>query len=908
MIARKSHTTRDSLTTAALRFRHGIAIAAVSCSMLASVAWGQTTWSGSEGSWWDIGNWDSGIAPLAGQILIHNGGTARISDGATATGGQLMIGTAGSATGSGTLLLENASKLETTGGAVLGRNGSGGPATRRGEIILDGIGTKWTNSGGTLSLGDASFTGAVGSGHITIRNGAVLEHSGTATTLGGPAPQTSSNLSQASLTVTGSGSLFTTGGTFTMGNGGPASVTVANGGTLAMTGGTRTLSFGDRNASHAWINIGAAYGEAATGAGILDIARIDGGTASATTLRNLHFNHSDSDYYFSSNGTTTGTGVQISGQMSVVVSAGSTTLMGSQTYQRRTDVNSGTLRLAANGSITNSSAFWIGNTAGTTGALIVESGAKIGSDVSGGYKLVRIGTSAGATGIATLRGAGAEWWTASTQIGSFGTGTLNIESGAAVHGNTTASVGVDALSIGTVTVTGAGSLWRVSGSQTGIDVGLGGKGTLNIENSGSVVSGFGYIGNSSGSEGTVSIKGAGSQWTSNGNIDVGSNGKGTLNLENGGKLSATGNFLGGITLGRYAAAEGTVKVTGANSRLEWQTADLIVGKAGKGTLEISGGGLVTYTGSNPFADSEIHVASEAGSTGVIKLNGTGEDRGVLEVRQVVKGAGTGSIEFDGGTLRARYVEEDFLANFSTGDIILKSGGGTIDTNGRQVTVNAGLTGAGGLRKTGQGTLILEGDNNHAGPTEVLQGRLVVNGDMSSSIGVAEGASLGGNGSFSGQIVIASGAGIAPGNSAGTMHFTGDLTLDTAAVYSWELAAYGTNSGTDSDLLSISGAGKTMTFSSGTLLELHFIEGVLGPDDEGNGFWLVDHEWVIARASDGASLVNEGLILADTSPWANGGFTILNRGNEIILSYSAVPEPSALLFSIVGLGLLVRRRR
>jgi len=158
------------------------------------------------------------------------------------------------------------------------------------------------------------------------------------------------------------------------------------------------------------------------------------------------------------------------------------------------------------------------------------------------------------------------------------------------------------------------------------------------------------------------------------------------------------------------------------------------------------------------------------------------------------------------------------------------------------------------------------------------------------------------------VVIASGAGIAPGNSAGTMHFTGDLTLDAAAVYTWELAAYGTNSGTDSDLISISGSGKTMTFGSGSLLELNFIEGVLGPDTEGNGFWLVDHEWVIARASDGATLVNDGLSLADTATWANGTFTIVTRGNEIVLSYNAVPEPSALLLSIAGLGFIARRRR
>ena len=141
-----------------------------------------------------------------------------------------------------------------------------------------------------------------------------------------------------------------------------------------------------------------------------------------------------------------------------------------------------------------------------------------------------------------------------------------------------------------------------------------------------------------------------------------------------------------------------------------------------------------------------------------------------------------------------------------------------------------------------------------------------------------------------------------------MHFTGDLTLDAAAVYTWELGSLGTHSGVDSDLLSISGSGKTMTFGEGSSLVLNFVTGVLGPDSDEQGFWLTNHEWLIASATGGATLVNEGLTLADPAPYENGIFTIVDRGNQIFLSYTTVPEPSSLILSLAGAGLVLRRRR
>ncbi|TPQ36843.1 autotransporter domain-containing protein [Bradyrhizobium guangdongense] len=118
-----------------------------------------------------------------------------------------------------------------------------------------------------------------------------------------------------------------------------------------------------------------------------------------------------------------------------------------------------------------------------------------------------------------------------------------------------------------MTVDGAGSTWTNSSDLT---VGVSGTGTLTIRNGGSVSDASGFIGNfplSTGS--TVTVDGAGSTWTNSSNLVVGIGGAGTLTVQNGGSVSApnvsialvagsTGTLNIGAALGQPAVAPGTL--------------------------------------------------------------------------------------------------------------------------------------------------------------------------------------------------------------------------------------------------------------------------------------------------------------------------------------------------------------
>lgn len=166
-------------------------------------------------------------------------------------------------------------------------------------------------------------------------------------------------------------------------------------------------------------------------------------------------------------------------------------------------------------------------------------------------------------------------------------------------------------------------------------------------------------------------------------------------------------------------------ITGPGSHWD-NNAAIVVGASGQAELTISDGGRVTAAGSI--------LASEAGSIGDIRLDGSAAGRGVLETGRVAEGLGAGNVTFDGGILRATTGQSDFLTGFEAGDVTFEEDGGFIDSNGHDIGVAAVLGGAGGLTKQGDGTLILTGENNYAGGTTVEAGALQIgSGGTSGSI-------------------------------------------------------------------------------------------------------------------------------------------------------------------------------
>jgi T5SS/PEP-CTERM-associated repeat protein len=216
-------------------------------------------------------------------------------------------------------------------------------------------------------------------------------------------------------------------------------------------------------------------------------------------------------------------------------------------------------------------------------------------------------------------------------IGNTSAGALSITGGGSVSSaNANNVVGNNA--DGTATVDGAGSTWTNGGA---LFVGEGGMGTLGITNGGSVSSGAGIVGDNS-ADNTVTVDGAGSIWTTSDTLYVSYSGRGTLNITNGGKvLNNTTNL---DYIGLAAGSNGTVTVDGTGS--DWTTSgNLLVGDSGAGTLNITGGGSVSAP--------DVLLASGTGGTGALNIGDAGGAPGTLNTPNVGLGSsGAGSITFN----------------------------------------------------------------------------------------------------------------------------------------------------------------------------------------------------------------------------------------------------------------------
>lgn len=100
-----------------------------------------------------------------------------------------------------------------------------------------------------------------------------------------------------------------------------------------------------------------------------------------------------------------------------------------------------------------------------------------------------------------------------------------------------------------------------------------------------------------------------------------------------------------------------------------------------------------------------------------------------------------------------------------------------------------ISGHGGLTKQGIGTLVLTGNNTYAGPTLVNQGRLAVNGSVTSAVSVQSGGIVGGSGTV-GSLTARQGGTVAPGNSIGTLNVVGNVSFEPGSRYAVEVGPNG----------------------------------------------------------------------------------------------------------------------
>nr|WP_304528813.1 autotransporter outer membrane beta-barrel domain-containing protein [Achromobacter sp. MFA1 R4] len=410
----------------------------------------------------------------------------------------------------------------------------------------------------------------------------------------------------------------------------------------------------------------------------------------------------------------------------------------------------------------------------SAGALTIENGGTVVNDWA------YIGNLAGGVGTITVSGTdgsgNASTWTSSggvyigAQWGSIGS--MLIQDGGVASGSF-ANIGTDNGSEGTVTVTGAGSAWTLS-TPSAFTVGLSGRGTLVVANGAAVHSGQAIIGWDIGGDGRVSVTGPGTVWDPANNIYVGFDGTGDLSVRDGATVSTAGSSGPGaastLYIGYGAGGIGTVTVSSTTADIAslGATDRVSVGVGGAGTLTIGKGGLVR-------AGSHTWIAIDSTATGTLNLQGDATGRGILETGSVIKGDGAANLYLDGGILRATRSTADFLVGFSTQAVGAE--GAWFDTDTHDVGVNSAFSGTSSFNKLGAGILTLVADSSaFSGTAQVQAGTLQVDGALGGPVQVASGARLTGTGRVGSTVNRGT---IAPGprTGFGTLTIAGDYVAD-----------------------------------------------------------------------------------------------------------------------------------
>ena len=220
-----------------------------------------------------------------------------------------------------------------------------------------------------------------------------------------------------------------------------------------------------------------------------------------------------------------------------------------------------------------------------------------------------------------------------------------------------------------------------------IDVGVNGKGNLNITSNGKVDSDYCYVADQSGSTGKVTVS-AGGNW-SVGTLYLGFSGAGTLNIS-GGTVGCSTSFLG------FSGGSSTVSVDGGSS--SWSTGSLYGGESGNATISITNGGKVT----SAFGS----IGYCAGTTGTMTVSGSSSTWTVTGSMGIGVG-GTGRLYINGGgKVTAKYtsINAPSLLSIDASSANSLNGGdltvlGTLTQTGGTVTITS-LTQSGGTASFG----------------------------------------------------------------------------------------------------------------------------------------------------------------------------------------------------------------
>ncbi|SHQ23671.1 Fluffing protein [Mycobacteroides abscessus subsp. abscessus] len=670
-------------------------------------------------------NTTSDMTSVRRASIAAGGGTFEVAGGTT-------LNWTGRVTGNGTLVKEGAGTL-----ALSGFNAHGGTVVNAGTVQIS---SDYGLGNGALTLNNSRLASTA---DIYTEAAATVNGNGTFDTANGTTLQWMGDIGGAgALVKTGAGTLLLGGDSLYAGG------TVVNAGTVqvfkdaSLGGGALTLnnaslaSLGSFSTARAATLTGNGTFDTATGTTLGWTGDIGGAGALVKTGQGTLVLGGDNQY---GGGTTVNAGaVQVARDANLGAAAGTVALNDARLASTGTFSTARAATLTGNGTFdtaTGTTLEWTGDIGGA-GAL-VKTGQ--GTLVLGGDNQYGGGTTVNAGAVQVARDAN-----------------LGVAAGTvALNGGTLAASASFSSARGVTIGAGNGAMSVASGASLDWQGLIGGTGALAKEGAGTLVLGNDnqYAGGTVVNAGTVQV-------ARDANLGAAA---GAVTLD-GGTLAASAGFTSarGVTIG---AGNGAMSVASGAS-LDWQG---LIG--GTGALIKEGAGTLVLGNDNQYG------------------GGTTVNGGTVQVaRDANLGAAAGTVALNDARLAS-------TGTFSTARAATLTGNGTFDTaTGTTLGWSGDIGGAGALVKTGQGTLVLGGDNQYAGGTTVNAGAVQVARDA--NLGAAAGAvalndaRLASTGTFS---------------TARAATLTGNGTFDTAD---------GTTLGWTGD---IGGAGALVKTGQGTLV-------------------------------------------------------------------------------------------
>ena len=355
-------------------------------------------------------------------------------------------------------------------------------------------------------------------------------------------------------------------------------------------------------------------------------------------------------------------------------------------------------------------------------------------------------------------------------------------------------------------------------------------------------------------------------------------------------LTFASNASGSYSLSGNAMTVGADGITNNSSSAQTVSSDLTLGasqtfnaasgalsfggtiNAGNNTLSVTGSNAVTINGAISGAGASL---AKSGS-GNLTLGGNNTYTGGTTVSAGRLIGSTSSLQ-------------GAITNYSALEFAQASNG----------TYSGNMGGSGSFTKTGAGTLTITGTNTYTGTTTVSAGKLVINGNTStSSTTVSSGATLGGSGSV-GALTINSGGFVTPGNSPGILTVNGNYSQ--AGEYTAEIA--GTTAGAGYDQIDVIG---TVDISGGSL-----VTSFTGSYAQNDLLFLLLNDGTdaingtFANYAQGATFASYGYMDWQISYTADSVTNSFTGGNDIAIM--AIPEPSSCTVAGIGLAMLLGRR-